>query len=192
MSSSSTTWWLSSATDAWRPASSQGLARNDHSDSPSQDMSVTRLCWWALKHHGLLTVSHRRVYAFGIDPMTQVIDLVTQELTLGFFQAEPSLNQSFEHAIKCLQMFIFCWPVTNTSSKYTIVFGMPFKSESMTRWNMPGADNTPFGSRLYVKRPRGVYNKCIFINMHLLYFLYSASIRHAGISAIEKYYYYYY
>ena len=59
MSFSSTTWCLSSATDGWGPASSPGLARNDHSDSPSQGMSVTRLCWWALEHHGLLTVSHR-------------------------------------------------------------------------------------------------------------------------------------
>ena len=31
----------------------------------------------------------------------------------------------------------------------------------------------------------------IFINIHLLYFLCSTSIRHAGISAIEKQYYYY-
>ena len=32
----------------------------------------------------------------------------------------------------------------------------------------------------------------IFINIHLLEFLYSASIWLAGISAIEEHYYYYY
>ena len=36
-----------------------------------------------------------------------------------------------------------------------------------------------------------LYNLHLYLLIHLLYVLYSASIRHAGISAIEKQYYYY-
>ena len=37
-----------------------------------------------------------------------------------------------------------------------------------------------------------LYNLHLYLLIHLLYVLYSASIRHAGISAIEKQFYYYY
>ena len=37
-----------------------------------------------------------------------------------------------------------------------------------------------------------LYNLHLYLLIHLLYFLYNASIRHAGISATEKQYYYYY
>ena len=37
-----------------------------------------------------------------------------------------------------------------------------------------------------------VYNLHLYLLIHILYVLYSASIRHAGITAIEKQFYYYY
>ena len=37
-----------------------------------------------------------------------------------------------------------------------------------------------------------LYNLHLYLLIHLLYVLYSASIRHAGIGAIEKQFYYYY
>ena len=33
------------------------------------------------------------------------------------------------------------------SSRYTVTFGIPFNRLSITRWNMPGAEERPYGRR---------------------------------------------
>ena len=51
---------------------------------------------------------------------------------------------------------------------------------------------------MYILKPKfelisiNLYHLHLYLLIHLLYYLYSASIHHAGISAIEKQYYYYY
>ena len=83
----------------------------------------------------------------------------------------PASEKRFKTFSKVLRCSSFVVPVMSTLSNRTTTRGIPWSNPSIILWNIPGADATPYGRRLYLYRPLFVLIVRISLSPRLLAFV---------------------
>ena len=75
-----------------------------HQTQKGSDFGVS--LWWSKFSHSLLVLSTGSHAFFG-DMMSQVVDLILEELTLSWLKLQIMLSEALKHHAQVMQVFFF-------------------------------------------------------------------------------------